>query len=193
MPTDDELGALALVARAGIHPPDEMPLAVPWSTLPSPAFERGFVQFHWTMRATWRPEDWMLNLGVFLDGQPIGSQSVIGRQFAIFRTLTTSSWLGLSYQGRGYGKEMRSAVLAFGFDHLGAVRADTEAFIDNVRSAGVSRSLGYVEDGLGQLAPQGVARPTQRFRMTLEQWRAGPRRPVEVVGLDACRDLFGAT
>ncbi|MGE5156192.1 MAG: GNAT family N-acetyltransferase [Betaproteobacteria bacterium] len=193
LPTDDELVALATVARAGMHAPDEMPFGVPWSTLPSPEFERGFAQHHWLMRATWRPDDWVLNLGIFLDGQPIGSQTVRAQKFAVFRTIRTGSWLGLSHQGRGYGREMRAAVLAFGFDHLGAVRADTEAFLDNARSAGVSRSLGYLEDGFGQLAPEGVARPTQRFRMTLEAWRAKPRDAVRVTGLEACRDLFGAT
>ena len=36
---------------------------------PSPAFERGFVQHHWLMRATWTPEAWTLNLMVELDGR----------------------------------------------------------------------------------------------------------------------------
>jgi RimJ/RimL family protein N-acetyltransferase len=192
LPTDEELVGLAAVARAGIHPVSEMPFAGPWSTLASPAFERNFIQHHWAMRATWSPDDWMLNLGIYLDGRPIGSQSVIGRQFSIFRTISTGSWLGLPYQGRGLGKEMRAAALAFGFDHLGAVRADTQAFLDNERSTGVSRSLGYVEDGIGQYAPEGVARTTQRFRMTADAWRAVPHDPIEVIGLDGCRDLFGA-
>ena len=74
----------------------------------------------------------------------------------------------------------------------GSVRADTKACLDNQRSTGVSRSLGYVEDGLGQHAPEGVARTTQRFRMTADAWRAVPREPVEVIGLDGCRDMFGA-
>lgn len=192
LPTDDEIAELAAVARAGVHPADEMPFSVPWSTLPSPSFERGFAQHHWAMRALWREDDWMLNLGAFLDDRPIGSQSVGGRQFPVFRTIHTGSWLGQAYQGRGLGKEMRAAVLAFGFDHLGAVRADTEAFLENARSAGVSRSLGYLDDGLGQLAPEGVARQTRRFRMTLAEWRAVPRDPVEVIGLEGCRPLFGA-
>jgi RimJ/RimL family protein N-acetyltransferase len=192
LPTDDELVALASVARAGIHPAGEMPFGVPWSTQPSPTFERAFVQYHWLTRATWHPDDWTLNLGIFRDGRPIGSQNVTGRQFPVFRTVKTASWLGLPFQGRGVGKEMRAAILAFGFDHLGAVRADSESFLDNERAAGVSRSLGYVEDGLGQLAPEGVARLTRRFRMSAEAWRATPRAPIEVIGLDGCRDLFGA-
>lgn len=191
LPTDDELVELAALARAGIHPPDEMPFAVPWSTEPSPAFERGFVAHHWLMRAGWSPEDWTLNLGTFLDGRLVGSQGVSAQRFATFRTVHTGSWLGLPFQGLGYGREMRAAILAFAFDHLGALRADTSAFLENERSAGVSRSLGYVEDGIAQAAPQGTARDLQRFRMTVDAWRARPREPIEVTGLDASRDLFG--
>jgi hypothetical protein len=29
--------------------------------------------------------------------------------------------------------------------------------------------------------------------MTLEGWRSRPRGPVTIEGLDACRDMFGAT
>ena len=191
LPTDDELVDLAAVARAGIHAPDEMPFAVAWSTQPSPAFEQGFAAHHWLMRASWAPDDWTLNLGIFRDGQPIGSQGVSGRDFATFRTITTGSWLGLPFQGQGYGREMRAGVLGFAFDHLGAVRADSSAFLDNERSARVSRSLGYVEDGIGQAAPLGMARELQRFRMTVDLWRARPRQAVEVSGMNACRDLFG--
>jgi RimJ/RimL family protein N-acetyltransferase len=58
------------------------------------------------------------------------------------RTVRTGSWLGLPFQGQGYGKAMRQAVLALAFDGLGAEVAETEAAVDNLRSAGVSRSVG---------------------------------------------------
>ena len=58
-------------------------------------------------------------------------------------------------------------------------------------SNAVSRSLGYAEDGRGALAPRGVSRETQRFRMTADAWRSRPRAAVEIEGLDACRDMFG--
>ncbi len=96
------------------------------------------------------------------------------------------------FQGDGYGKEMRSAVLSFAFDGLGARAAETEAFLDNAQSNGVSHSLGYAENGTGTLAPAGVPRDTQRFRMTEAMWRSRPRPPVTIVGLDACRERFGA-
>jgi RimJ/RimL family protein N-acetyltransferase len=192
LPTEADILRLIVVARAGIHPAGEMPFGVAWSTLPSPTFERGFLQHYWGAWARWTPESWFLNLMVELDGEPIGSQSVNADHFGVFRTVDTGSWLGQVHQGRGLGKEMRSAVLGFAFDGLGATVARSEAFLDNVASAGVSRSLGYEEDGRGALAPEGVARETQRFRMTAERWRSRPRPPVTIEGLEGCRDLFGA-
>jgi RimJ/RimL family protein N-acetyltransferase len=192
LPTDDDLLELIEVAKAGIHAPDEMPFAVPWSIEPSPAFERGFLSHHWLMRATWSPDDWALNLMVERDGRPIGSQSIHARRFAVDRAVDTGSWLGRMHQGRGYGKEMRTAVLAFAFDGLGAGVATTEAFLDNAASNAVSRSLGYADNGIGSLSPQGAPRDTQRFRMTAEMWRSRPRPPVTIEGLETCRSLFGA-
>lgn len=191
LPTDDELVALAAVARDGMHPPGEMPFGVAWSTVPSPAFERSFAQHHWAARATWAVDAWSLHLATFLDGRPIGAQSLLARDFPTLRLVKTGSWLGSPFQGRGHGKAMRAATLGFAFDHLGADVAETEAFLDNERSAGVSRSLGYEPNGLGRLAPEGVARDTERFRMTAERWRSRPRPALEVAGFDACRELFG--
>ena len=168
-----------------------MPFGIAWSTIPSPAFEVGFLQHHWGRRATWTPNEWFLNLMVELDGAPIGSQSIDATEFAVMRTVHTGSWLGRAFQGSGYGKEMRAAVLGFAFDGLGAQVATTEAFLDNAASNGVSRSLGYETNGYGSLSPEGVARDTQRFRMTLEGWRSRPRPPLVIEGLDACRDMFG--
>lgn len=191
LPTDADLEILMAVGKRGIHPPDEMPFGIAWSTLPSPAFERGFLQHYWGLRAAWTPESWQLNLMTELDGQPIGSQSIHAERFAVMRTIHTGSWLGRAFQGRGYGREMRAAALAFAFDALGARVATTEAFLDNAASAGVSRSLGYEENGRGALAPEGVARETQRFRMTVDRWRSKPRPAIEIEGLEACRPMFG--
>jgi RimJ/RimL family protein N-acetyltransferase len=192
LPTDDELLRLMDVARSGIHPPDEMPFGVAWSTQPSPAFERGYLAYHWANRSGWSAEDWELGLAVWLDGRPIGMQGMHARRFSVLRTIGTGSWLARDVQGLGYGKEMRSAMLTLAFDGLGALVAETEAFTDNAASAGVSRALGYAENGMGGLAPEGVLRETQRFRMTVERWRSRSRPPVEIDGLDACREMFGA-
>jgi RimJ/RimL family protein N-acetyltransferase len=191
LPTDDDLIALMQLAKAGIHPPDEMPFGVAWSLLPSPEFERGFLAHHWHFRAEWSEDEWQLNLLVEAEDRPIGSQTVHGTAFAVHRTIDTGSWLAREFQGRGLGKEMRLAVLAFAFDGLGARFAESTAFLDNAASNAVSRSIGYEENGRGTLAPQGVARDTQRFRISAETWRSRSRPPVTVEGLEACRNWFG--
>ncbi len=191
LPTDDDLVDLEAIARAGIHPADEMPFAVPWSTLPSPEFERGFVQYHWLQRATWSATRWELVLGVEFEGRMIGSQGIEANDFATVRTVATGSWLGTPYQGRGIGKEMRAAVLTLAFEHLGAEIATTQANVDNAASNAISRGLGYRENGFGRLAPGGIVKETRLYRMTREDWD-GRRRPrVAVEGVAACRDLFG--
>ncbi len=142
--------------------------------------------------AAWSPQDWVLELAVSLDGRIVGAQGLVARDFAVMRAVATGSWLGSAYQRQGIGTEMRAAVLALAFDRLGAEIAETEAFVDNPASAGVSRALGYVPNGTGRLAPDGFRRETERFRMTVAEWRARPRPTVAVEGLDACLELFGA-
>ncbi len=192
LPDEQELVELCRLARAGIHPPDEMPFGIAWSTKPSPRFEREFIQHNWGTRASWTPEAWTLDLAVSFEGRLVGFQGLEATGFEVMRTVGTGSWLGRPYQGRGIGKEMRGAVLALAFDGLGAEVALSEAFLDNRSSAGVSRSLGYASNGFGRLAPEGLARDTERFRMTLDEWRSRPRPPVAIEGLETSRDLFGA-
>jgi RimJ/RimL family protein N-acetyltransferase len=192
LPTDDDLRGLAATARAGIHPPAEMPFAVPWTDLPSPDFERSFVQYHWAKRADWKPARWVLNLATFLDSTPIGSQTVEAADFSTLRTVQTGSWLGMEWQGKGYGKEMREAVLALAFDGLGAEVAESGAFADNPASAAVSRALGYEPNGIERLAPRGEAKELTRYRMTRDRWAGRSRAPITILGLEGCLELFGA-
>jgi RimJ/RimL family protein N-acetyltransferase len=168
-----------------------MPFAVPWTDLPSPAFERSAFQFHVGQRANWRPEAWNLPFGVWVDGAPAGMQDLGARDFATYRTVNTGSWLGQSFQGRGIGKLMRQTVLALAFDHLGALVAETEAMVGNPASSRVSVGVGYRPNGRGVLAPRGVPIETERYRMSLDEWRARQRPAVEVTGLEPCLELFG--
>ncbi len=191
VPTEAELPAFVAVADAGIHPPEEMPFGIPWTDQPSPARERSSYQWWMRSRAEWTPDDWFLTLGVWVDGEPAGFQDLRARRFQVLRTVGTGSWLGRRFQGRGVGKLMRQAALALAFDHLGAEVAESGAFLDNPASSRVSLGIGYRPDGFTRAAPRGVARDQQRFRMTIEDWRARPRPTVVVEGLDDCRDMFG--
>lgn len=192
LPTEDDLVAMVALARAGIHDPDTMPFAVPWTRLESPEFERSFIQFHWRQRSAWTPDAWTLELVVLRDGQAVGSQGLSSHRFAVCKSVLSGSWLGRAHQGQGLGKEMRAAVLALAFDHLGAEVANTEAFPDNAASLGVSRALGYTENGIGRRPVEGRAQDVVRFRMTRDDWASRPRPPVTVEGLEPCRSLFAA-
>ncbi len=193
LPTEAELPTFSEVATRGIHPAEEMPFGIAWTDLPSPERERSSYQYWMGTRAGWSVADWILTLGVWVAGEPAGFQDLRGHEFPRFRGVGTGSWLGREFQRRGVGRSMRQAVLALAFDHLGAQLAETEAFIDNPASNRVSLAIGYEPNGFGQLAPRGVARETQRFRLTLEGWRARPRPAVGVDGLEGCLELFGLT
>ena len=191
IPREEELPAFAEIAERGIHPPDEMPFGIAWTDVPSR--QRNLDSFRWwtSAKATFEPEHWTLTFGVWERGVPVGFQDLRGEGFPVYRTVGSGSWLGQEFQGRGIGKLMRQAALTLAFDHLGARVAESEAFIDNPASNKVSLAIGYQPNGVGQLAPRGVPRPTQRFRMTLDDWRARARPEVVVEGLDGCLDLFG--
>ena len=191
VPEEAELPAFVDLASRGIHQPDEMPFSIPWTDLPSPERERSSYQFYMSTRAGWSVDDWILTLGVWVDGEPAGFQDLRAHEFARFRTVLTGSWLGLSFQGRGIGKLMRQMVLALAFDHLGAEIAETEAFLTNPSSSAVSLGVGYEPNGVGRLPLRGIAQDSQRYRMTVEGWRARARPIVTVEGLEACRELFG--
>jgi RimJ/RimL family protein N-acetyltransferase len=191
VPEEPELPALVDLASRGIHTPEEMPFSIPWTDVPSPQRERESYQFYMRTRATWSVDDWILTLGVWLDGVPAGFQDLRARGFPTFRTVATGSWLGREFQGRGVGRLMRQVALALAFDHLGAEVAETEAFLDNPASNRVSLAVGYRPNGLTLLPRRGVAAEAQRFRMTREDWQARRRPAVTVEGLEACRELFG--
>lgn len=191
LPTDDDLLGLVRVARDGVADEGQPVFLVAWDELPSPAFERQFLLHWWTTRGTWRPERWQLPLAVFLGGEPIGVQDILASDFAVRRTVETGSWLGRRFQGRGYGTEMRAAVLALAFDGLGAETAGSGYLEGNAASARVSEKLGYVDNGEEVLAIAGRAVVHRRLRLARAAWRR-ELVPVAIEGLEPCLALFGA-
>jgi RimJ/RimL family protein N-acetyltransferase len=189
-PTDDDLPALLEVARAGIHDPATMPFAIPWTDARGAAFDRGFLQFFWGARASWRDDAWSLPFAVFADGRPIGVQELRATQLRRDRAVDTGSWLGSRSQGMGFGTEMRAAVLAFAFEHLGAETAHSAALEGNEASRQVSLKLGYGPDGFDEVAPRGTPVRQELFILHREAFDQG-RWPLVVDGFDACRAMFG--
>lgn len=190
--TDEDLVEATELARRGVHPPDEMPFLFPWTTRESPAFERGNLQFHWRQRAEFTPESWTLEMAVRRDGELVGFQGLGAKDFAITREISSGSWLGLEFQGQGIGKEMRAAMLHLAFEGLGALVARSEAHQETIASRRVSEALGYREDGTATHVVQGKRRTAVRYVMDRDTWLATRRHEVEIIGLDACLDMFGA-
>ena len=150
-------------------------------------------QEYWRHLGAWTPSAWRLPMIVFRGGIPVGLQELEGKDgFVESRIVDSSSWLIESARGRGSGKVMRTAVLALAFDELGAQAAVTEAWHDNTGSLGVSRSLGYVDDGERQHPRGGTTERMVQLRLGGTAWHASPRPRVQIAGFEACRHLFGA-
>lgn len=190
-PTDELLAQLVDVAAGGVHDRAEMPFLTAWTDRPPGEFERGFLQYHWGRRAEWSVEDWELELAVVVAGRAVGVQGMLAKSFPVVLEVGTGSWLGQSWQGAGIGREMRAAVLHLAFDGLGAEQATTGAFEDNHASLAVTRALGYRPDGEVWRSRRGQRVRECRFRMSRADWLRHRRTDIELVGLAACREMFG--
>jgi RimJ/RimL family protein N-acetyltransferase len=191
LPTDEDLEKLASLAAAGVHDPEAMPFAVPWTDVSPAERGRSVLQYHWSRRADWTPERWSLEFVIVRDGMVVGTQGVGAHNFAVVREVHTGSWLGRAFQGQGIGTQMRAAVLHLAFDGLGAQQARSEAFADNPASLAVSRKLGYADDGIEVHARRGTAAVTQRLRLDRQTWEATRTLPVTIEGLEPCLPMFG--
>ncbi len=151
LPSHDELVALAGVAEAGVHPPEQMPFRVAWTDgARKPGFLESVLDYHLGSQRDWTPERWSLELAVLVDGEPIGFQGVRAEAFAEARRVETGSWLGRPFQGQGYGTEMRVALYSTWRFEASAHSLPGPAYAeDNVQSKGVSAKLGYEPDGEG--------------------------------------------
>jgi RimJ/RimL family protein N-acetyltransferase len=190
---DTDLPELVELASAGVHPPGEMPFAIPW-TVGTPAEVRmRILQYHWGLRAAMSPSDWKLEMVVRVDGEVVGCQGVSTRDYPVTRTGETGSWLGLAHQGRGIGTLMRQAICAFLFDHLGASEVTSGAFLDNPASLAVSRKVGYRQNGVTRLARRdGELALNQRLVLT-EQDLVRPGHEIRVAGVHPLQAFLGLT
>ncbi len=191
LPTDDDLDALASLAAAGVHDPAVQPFGFPWTDASPEERARGTLQYHWSKRADWKPEKWSLDLVVIHDGAVVGTQGMSATDYAIVREVGTGSWLGQAHQGQGIGTEMRAALLHLAFAGLGALYATSAAFTDNLASQGVSRKLGYSDDGIERQASRGQPATLRRLRLDRETWQATISPPVTIRGLKPCLSMFG--
>jgi RimJ/RimL family protein N-acetyltransferase len=154
--------------------------------------ERLVYQGYWRSLGTWSPSSWYLTFAVEYEGAVVGVQSLEAEDYPKLRTVDSGSWLVRPVRGRGIGVAMRLGVLGLGFDHLGAVAAVTSARSDNAASLGVSRRIGYRDNGVSRNASRDVVELTH-LRLTVDEWRAaGLDTEVTVTGIEPCLPWFGA-
>ena len=145
--------------------------AAPWTDAPPDELRCNFVQYQWAQRASFRTDRWSVIFTVLRDGRPIGVQDMRATDFATRRTIESGSWLTRAEQGHGLGMEMRAALLSFAFDHLGAEVAESGAMTWNAASLGVSRRLGYRENGLTRVVGRpGVVGEELRGRLARDEF-----------------------
>jgi RimJ/RimL family protein N-acetyltransferase len=195
-PDDDRgLRDLALLGAEGVHPAEEMPMAVPWTDATPAVRARGTMQAFWGQRSELRPDDWRVNwiLRHRTRGTVLGAMVLAATDFPTLREVSTGSWLGLAHQGRGYGTEARAALLELAFDYLGAHSARTTCWKDNPASLRVSTKLGYRQDGTARQSRRDQPATVLRLLLTHEEFAAHrPDWQIEVRGLKPCRPLLGA-
>jgi RimJ/RimL family protein N-acetyltransferase len=153
---------------------------------------RLLLQSFWRSYAAWSADSWALHFTVTTEGQTVGVQVLEAEHFPELRTVDSASWLVPEARGRGIGVAMRTAVLSLAFDHLGATTAITSAREDNAASLGVSRRIGYVDNGISRsLSPTGPC-TLRHMVLTSDRWSAsGVGSAVEVSGLDGTAPSFG--
>lgn len=197
---DDDLPELVELVRGGIQVPGlPMPFLLDWHEQPyAPGTPDGFpttsLRWWWTQRATCAPDEWRLGLVVRRDGVLVGMQDVHATEFAESRRVQTGSWLGRAYQGAGTGTLMRQLVVGFAFDELGAAVCESGYIVGNDASAGVSRKVGYVDNGRRRLVQRTrhgkVGVDEQRVVVTPATY-VRPAAPVIVEGGDEVRCFLG--
>jgi RimJ/RimL family protein N-acetyltransferase len=192
--SDELLFALARTSAGGVHDEAFMPFVVPWTRGEPEKVGRSTLQYAWGRRGLLSPDDWCLQMAVLRDGEVLGMQDAFARHFPVTRSAETGSWLGLRHHGQGVGWRMRLLVLHLLFDGLGAMTATTSGFADNPASLGVTRKLGYRENGIATMAREGAAVECRQFRMEREDWDARPgwmRPEVALHGVGPVRELLG--
>lgn len=94
-------------------------------------------------------------------------------------------WIDAAYEGRGLVTRAVAAVLDQAFSHMGLDRVELRTGLDNARSRGVARRLGFTEEGVLREAvifPDGTRDDDIVYGLLAREWRArrddgGPPRP----------------
>src|SRR5436190_20843203 len=95
---DADLPGLVDLVLSGIHDPDFMPFAVPWTLAPREELPRRYAQHYWRARASFSPEDLSLDFAVRRECELVGVQGFGATDYPVTRTAETGSWLAKRFQ-----------------------------------------------------------------------------------------------
>lgn len=173
---------LELDPNAYLFPGAKPALGRAWQSLAS----------YWRAYGSWTIDSWRLPFGVHVDGELVGVQTLEGDHFVRRGVVDSASYLHHAARGKGIGKEMRRAMLAFAFETLGAQEAITSAWQDNQASLGVSAALGYSPNGIERHVDGDRVGYLQHLRLPVATWRERhSAHDVQVSGFGPCAVLFG--
>ncbi|WP_010524103.1 GNAT family N-acetyltransferase [Nesterenkonia sp. F] len=213
---ETDFPAWVAAATSGVTRTERNPFAHAWNENSPEELVRGSLPWLWSTRSSFGPDSWTLLLAVFLkplerhgvietagddetapvvrDGERlIGMQDCAAAEWPVLATVSSGSWLAADHQGVGYGREMRSGMLQWAFDHFGAAFAESGAYTWNEPSRRVSLGLGYQVVGRRRVSDaQGRAAEWEdQFRLAAEDFRR-PDWTVGVQGAERLRAFFAA-
>lgn len=88
------------------------------------------------------------SFGIDVDGQAIGSISLMLGEDIARRTAEVGYWMGREFWGRGIMVDVARATTQYAFEALGLVRVFAVPFVTSTRSSRVLEKAGYVREGL---------------------------------------------
>lgn len=189
LPSEGNLDGVGAAAFAGIDDPAQSHQGTSWAK--RPPHERAIAAIQGCLKALGNisPQRWALPFVVLNENSVVGMQVLLARDFSVCRHVETSSWLALPHQGKGIGTQMRAAVLELAFKGLGALVANTAAVAPNAASLGVSRKLGYRDNGSRTVAIEGKAVIDYQLRLFRQDWKSS--FPIHIDNLEPCLPLLG--
>ena len=196
VPDEDSLAAAALLTADGVYDPvnrfiPRSPVAG-WSGKPAHEAEVEFLRYYWASLADWRADRWNLICLARINSEIVGVQEIGAQSFAVTKTISTGSWIGRDYQGKGLGTAMRQAALHFAFEGIGADRADSSAWSTNSPSLSISKSMGYLENGTSIRAFEGKRQTQINLVLNASDWH-NRAQSCQIFGLsEAALVMMGA-
>lgn len=171
IPTNEEIVALGEVLAEGIQKPGEPFFQDQrlYNKNPEEA-EKLLDEIVLDNLKTWEKEDWHIPFAIFYGNNPIGLITMYSKDFLVTRGFGASYWIGLPYQGKGFGTEALQGVLSLGFDGLEAREAYCGAWSDNVASLHIMEKLGFIPNGEYWMVKQGQAVKDKRMKLSKENW-----------------------